>query len=127
MEDQRDDLVVIVAGYPAEMADFLDANPGLRSRFPRSLHFPDYAVDELVAIFRAIAADHHYRVGDDALDAARGWLASQPRGPSFGNARAARNLFEATVGRQAMRLADVTEPTDLELQTLTAGDVCPDP
>jgi hypothetical protein len=123
MEDNRDDLVVIVAGYPEPMDRFLDANPGLRSRFPRAIAFPDYATDDLVAIFASIAAEHQYRVDDEAAVEVESWFARQRRGPSFGNARVARNLFEACVAQQATRLATVEVPSTDELVTLSAVDV----
>lgn len=123
MEDDRDQLVVIVAGYPGPMAGFLDANPGLRSRFPRTIEFPDYSDDELVEIFESISDDHHYRLDAGARDAARAAFAREPRGPSFGNGRLARNLFEDCITRQATRVVALTDPTDDELVTLVAADV----
>ena len=129
MEDERDDLVVIVAGYPAPMQRLLDSNPGLRSRFPRTIEFPDYSSSELVAIFASLAAAHEYHLDDGARAAVHDWLAAQPRVESFGNARVARNLFESCVARQATRLGDTIhsvdrgEPTDDELVTLTVSDV----
>lgn len=126
MEDDRADLVVVVAGYPAPMRTFLDSNPGLRSRFTKTIEFPDYTDDELVAIFESISAANHYALEDGARAAVRVWFASQPRGPSFGNGRLARTLFEACVTRQATRVVDLPTPTDTELVTLTAEDV-PEP
>ena len=123
MEDHRDDLVVIVAGYPGPMDQFLYANPGLRSRFPRTIDFPDYTTEDLVAIFAAIAAEHEYVVDDEAMAEVDSWFAGQARGPSFGNARVARNLFEACVAQQATRLAAVDVPSTQELVTLSASDV----
>jgi SpoVK/Ycf46/Vps4 family AAA+-type ATPase len=123
MEDDRDQLVVIVAGYPAPMTTFLDANPGLRSRFPRTIEFPDYTDDELVEIFESISEHHHYRLEAGARDAARSYFAREPRGPSFGNGRLARNLFEDCITRQASRLVAVADPSNDELVTLVAADV----
>lgn len=125
MEDHRDEVVVIVAGYPEEMADFIDSNPGLRSRFPRTILFPDYSDDELVSIFASMAARSAYSCTPEAVEHLRRWFAAQPRGRGFGNARLARNLFEATVARQASRLVAMEEPTDEELMRLTAEDVGP--
>ena len=123
MEDHRDDLAVIVAGYPAPMAKLLDSNPGLRSRFPKTIDFPDYTSDELVQIFALISEDHHYRPDADAREKVRAWLDAQPRGPTFGNGRLARNLFEAAVARHATRIVDVKDPTDEQLMTLVAADI----
>jgi len=126
MEDARDDLVVIVAGYPEPMASFLDANPGLRSRFARTIEFPDYSEAQLGLVFDHLTAAHEYRLTSGARTAVAVWLAAQPRDRSFGNARVARNLFEACVLRQAMRLAEHAAPTTEQLQELTAADVpCP--
>ncbi|MEA3018591.1 MAG: hypothetical protein QOI47_115 [Actinomycetota bacterium] len=123
MEDHRDDLVVIVAGYPAEMSMFIESNPGLRSRFPKSIHFPDYTSDELVAIFRSMCSANHYTADDAALAEVRGRLDAMERGKGFGNGRAVRNLFEATLGEQANRVVAIKDITDEQLCTLTADDV----
>ncbi len=123
MEDHRDDLVVIVAGYPAPMAEFLDANPGLRSRFPKTLAFPDYTDDEMVAIFESIGRSNHYQLDEKARERLRAWLAAQPRGPSFGNARLVRNAFELAITMQASRLVELDHPTDEQLVTLVAADL----
>lgn len=130
MEDHRDRLVVIVTGYPAEMGAFVDANPGLRSRFPRTLHFPDLTTDELLSVARHLADGAGYRFEPDALDALRTHLDGVPRDRGFGNARLVRNLFEAAVGAQASRLirpagptATSADPCDDTLAALTAADV----
>ncbi|HET8617871.1 MAG TPA: AAA family ATPase [Acidimicrobiales bacterium] len=128
VEDRRDRLVVILAGYPDEMAALVDANPGMRSRFPRTIHFPDYADDELVAIVESLGAKGRYSLDAGARAAVRAWLAAQPRDRGFGNGRLARNLFEAAVANQATRLVAVADPSDDQLTTLTAGDIpTPDP
>jgi hypothetical protein len=123
MEDHRDRLVVIVAGYPAEMGDLLASNPGLASRFPRTIHFPDLTTDELVAVAQHVAARHGYRWSEGALTALHVDLAGRDRGPGFGNARLVRNLFEAAVARHATRLVGVADPTDEALVTLDEADV----
>jgi Cdc6-like AAA superfamily ATPase len=122
-EDRRDSVVVIVAGYPAEMEEFLDFNPGMRSRFPRVIYFPDYRSEELVAIFESIGEKGQYRLDDEARRKVLAWFEAQPRTKGFGNGRLARNLFEATVARQASRLVAIAEPTDDDLVTFVAGDV----
>ena len=121
MEDHRDEVVVIAAGYPEEMAEFLDANPGLRSRFPRTIHFPDYTTDELVAIFEAACRESSYRLTPEAVVTLRASFDAEPRAKGFGNGRLARNLFEAAVGRQASRIVSLPNPTDDELCSLVAG------
>jgi AAA+ superfamily predicted ATPase len=123
MEDHRHDLVVIVAGYPDEMSTFLESNPGLASRFPRTIHFPDYETAELAAIAQHIAAAHHYRFDDAALRALRDHLTAHAGADGFGNARAVRNAFEAAVARQAARVVVEEAPSDETLMTLTASDV----
>jgi Cdc6-like AAA superfamily ATPase len=125
MEDDRDDLVVIVAGYPVPMRKFLDSNPGLRSRFNKTIDFPDYTNEELVAIFATVASDSHYELDESCRTAITDWFARQARGPTFGNGRLARNLFEECVTRQASRLVELAHPTDEQLVTLTAADVPP--
>jgi SpoVK/Ycf46/Vps4 family AAA+-type ATPase len=123
LEDHRDDVVVIVAGYPDEMAEFLDANPGLRSRFPRTITFPDYTTDELVAIFESLGKENSYQLTPEARDKIRALFEAEPRGKGFGNGRLARNLFEAAIGKQANRIVTLTSPTDTDLCQLTADDV----
>jgi hypothetical protein len=122
MEDHRDDLAVIVAGYPEEMAVFIESNPGLRSRFPRTLWFADYGDDELLAIFKGFVTDGGYVTGPDVDNAVLAAISKAERGPGFGNGRLARDVFESMVGRQAVRLADVV-PADEELRTLTLADL----
>ncbi|MFC6884494.1 MULTISPECIES: AAA family ATPase [Actinomadura] len=105
MEDHRDDLVVIVAGYQQEMAEFLAANPGLDSRFPKQLHFPDYTDDELIAVFEQLASADGFRLAPGTSDDLRAMLRRAPRGPSFGNGRLMRNLLDVAVANQAERVA----------------------
>ena len=121
MEDRRDDLVLIVAGYPDPMAIFIAQNPGLASRFRTTIEFADYTDDELVEIFLGLAAAADYDVGDDCLTRFETILAVTPRGPIFGNGRFARNLLEAAIGRHAWRLRDVAEPTVEQLRQLIAA------
>ncbi|HEY7068554.1 MAG TPA: AAA family ATPase, partial [Acidimicrobiales bacterium] len=123
VEDRRDRLVVILAGYPDEMASLVDANPGMASRFPKTIHFPDYSDDELVAIVESLGAEGRYTLDDGARAAVRAWLGTQSRGHGFGNGRLARNLFEAAVANQASRLVALDSPTDEQLTTLTAADI----
>jgi Cdc6-like AAA superfamily ATPase len=123
MEDHRDDLAVIVAGYPTEMSSFVDANPGLRSRFDRTVPFPDYTDDELVAIFERLGRAKRYDPTPDALVAVRAVVAAAERGQGFGNARFVRNLFERAVAAHASRLVSLDAPSDTALSTLEADDV----
>jgi SpoVK/Ycf46/Vps4 family AAA+-type ATPase len=123
VEDRRDRLVVILAGYPDEMDALVAANPGMKSRFPKTIHFADYDDDELLAIVDAIGAKGRYTLDDGGRAAVRRWLAAQPRGHGFGNGRLARNLFEAAVANQATRLVALDHPSDEQLITLTAADI----
>ena len=123
VEDRRDSIIVIVAGYPEEMADFVNANPGLRSRFPKTIHFPDYSTDELVKIFESLGHGQKYNCEPEALEKVRAWLDTQPRVRGFGNGRLARNLFESIVARQSSRLVGMDAPTDEQLCTFVAADV----
>ena len=123
MEDHRDDLAVIAAGYPDEMATLIDANPGLQSRFARTIHFPDYTTEELVAIFESMSAANRYHLDEAAALKLAEIIDAEPRTRGFGNARFVRNVFEAAVSQQAERLAAVEQPTDEQLTTLTAADL----
>jgi hypothetical protein len=125
MEDNRDELAVVVAGYPDEMGDFIETNPGLESRFARTLEFPDYTTDELVLIFDSMSRSKEYHLDDSGRERLRVVIETEPRGRGFGNARFVRNVFEQAVGKHAVRLADVDEPTREQLTTLTAADIHP--
>ncbi|WP_328472311.1 right-handed parallel beta-helix repeat-containing protein [Streptomyces sp. NBC_00448] len=123
MEDHREAVVVIVAGYTAEMERFLASNPGVASRFSRTITFGDYTPGELLQIVEAQATEHEYRLGDDAADALMKYFTAIPKGPAFGNGRTARQTFEGMVERHAVRMAHVEEPTHDELQLLYPEDL----
>jgi hypothetical protein len=123
IEDHRHDLAVIAAGYPDEMHHFIESNPGLRSRFPKTIYFPDYSTEELVDIFEQLCTRSSYVCTSGARKRMREWFEAQPRDKGFGNARLARNLFEAAVACQASRIVAMAAPTDGQLQSLTARDV----
>ena len=123
MEDRRDDLVVIVAGYPLPMAEFVAQNPGLASRFRTTIEFDDYTDDELADILTGLADNADYELTEDATQRFREILAGTPRDSSFGNGRFARNLLEAAIGRHAWRLRDVETPTTEQLRQLLPDDL----
>ena len=123
MEDRRDDLVVIVAGYPAPMEAFIAANPGLSSRFRTTIGFDDYTDDELVQILTLLADGSDYELTPPALARFRELLAVTTRGSTFGNGRFSRNTLEAAIGAHAWRLRDVQEPTREQLRQLLAEDL----
>jgi Holliday junction resolvasome RuvABC ATP-dependent DNA helicase subunit len=122
MEDRRDDLVLIVAGYPDPMAIFIAQNPGLASRFRTTIEFDDYTDEELVLILKQMAQAADYDLDDGCVARFTAILATTPRGATFGNARFARNLLEAAIGKHAWRLRDIAEPTVEQLRTLIADD-----
>jgi SpoVK/Ycf46/Vps4 family AAA+-type ATPase len=124
MEDHRDDLVVIVAGYRDRMETFLESNPGLRSRFTRFIDFPDYTPEQLTLIFTKMSEEDGYTMAEGALEAAKAILNREyeMRGQNFGNARLVRNLFERSLTSQANRLVGGT-PSREELCTLVAADI----
>ncbi|WP_177244582.1 right-handed parallel beta-helix repeat-containing protein [Streptomyces sp. yr375] len=123
MEDQRDAVVVIVAGYTAEMERFLSVNPGVASRFSRTITFGDYGPDELLRIVEQQAEEHEYRLGPGTSDALLKYFTELPKGPAFGNGRTARQTFEAMVERHASRVAQVAEPDKDDLTLLYAEDL----
>lgn len=125
VEDRRDRVVVVMAGYPDEMAALVEANPGMRSRFPKTIHFPDYDTDELVAIFTMRCESAGYTASAEAAAAVRSHLDAVPRTRGFGNGRVARNLLEEAITRHASRIVGVESPSDQLLSTLEAADIPP--
>ena len=124
MEDHREDLVVIVAGYDGLMDAFIHSNPGLESRFNRYLHFDDYTIDEMLAIFNLQCKKGRYQIDADADDELRQLLVdANTNSISFGNARGVRNLFEKVLVCQANRLAAMQDVTTEELMRITAQDI----
>lgn len=125
MEDQRGELVVVVAGYPDEMEEFILSNPGLQSRFNRYFRFDHFNVDELLKIFRLIAGKADFVLSEDAEEKLTEILerAYEKRHKGFGNARTVRNLFEKIIERQANRIVDVTPVTEELLKTITEEDI----
>ncbi|EWM19113.1 ATPase [Kutzneria sp. 744] len=122
MEDHREDVVVIAAGYSAQMREFLGANPGLESRFSRTIEFANYSPDELVTIVRQHCKRHDYRVEDAASELLRDYFERIPKDGTFGNGRTARKVFEVMADRQASRLALSGSMATAELTLLTAED-----
>lgn len=125
MEDDRDRLVVIVAGYTNEMKKFIDTNPGLQSRFNRYIHFPDYSSDDLYKIFRKYLKKNEYTITKEAAAYLKARLdyAVEHKDRNFGNARFVRNVFEKTIQSQANRIAKAGKVPDNELVEITLADV----
>ena len=114
---------MIVAGYSEPMAAFVESNPGLASRFPTTIHFPDYRDDELVAIFRELCRAADFVPTEPCVERFGASLRVVGRDHHFGNARYVRNQFESAVVRQAWRLRDIVDPTLDDLRTLTPEDL----
>ena len=127
MEDHRDELVVIVAGYDELMHKFIDTNPGLRSRFNKYFHFPDYSGSDLLLIFKRFCGTNGYTLSEEAVPVLEEKLNEmyENREEHFGNARAVRNLFESAINHQANRLVTDDDITDSELAELTLDDILP--
>ncbi len=125
MEDNRDSLVVIIAGYSNEMQRFIDSNPGLQSRFTRYINFPDYTAEELVRIFYMYMKKNEYTLSKEADAMLREKLeyAVAHKDRNFGNARYVRNIFEKTIEQQANRLAKQTGLSKEQLTELTSEDL----
>ena len=123
MEDHRNELVVIAAGYSEHMEQFLSSNPGMASRFSRTIEFPNYSVEELVTIVRGMCLAHQYDLPETTIGALTDYFEQVPKGPTFGNGRVARKLFEAMVNNQASRLAEDTEAGDDDLRHFVPDDV----
>lgn len=125
MEDDRDKLVVIVAGYTDEMKRFINSNPGMKSRFNRYINFPDYTGKELYDIFCMYARKNQYTLSPEAAEHLKKLFdhAVAHKDRNFGNARFARNIFEKSIQRQANRLSSVNNATKEQLTLLTIDDV----
>ncbi len=125
MEDDRDDLVVIVAGYTEEMKKFIDANPGLQSRFTRYIDFPDYTAEELFKIFMARAKPYQMQLSKEAAKHLMAGLnnAVAKKSRTFGNGRYVRNLFEMSVTSMANRLSSKSNVSSEDISTITEADI----
>ncbi len=125
MENQRDDLVVILAGYKDRMDRFFQSNPGMNSRIAHHIEFPDYSVDELLQISQHMLGDQQYRFDDGAAEVFRSYVERRIAQPHFANARSVRNALERARLRQASRLfADRDrELSEADLTTITSADL----
>ena len=122
MDDNRDRLVVILAGYGKEMDDFLDKNDGLKAKISNIIEFPDYTVDELMQIAQEMYSAQKYELDEEATDALRSKLEAASHEKDFGNGRYVRNLMEASISRQALRLSK-KEVGKEELTKIIAEDI----
>ena len=123
MEDHRDDLVVIVAGYTELMDRFIHSNPGLESRFNRFLEFEDYTTEQMLAIFKMQCKKGCYVLAQGTEELVRDFIAEESAGDSFGNARGVRNLFEHILVAQNNRLAKLEKVTRDDLMQIMPDDV----
>jgi len=125
MEDDRDRLVIILAGYSEDMKRFIDSNPGLQSRFNRYIHFADYSAEELKQIFMLNVQKNQYKMDVDSLTRLDEILVSavEHKDKNFGNGRYVRNMFERTIQNQAMRLSILPKITTEMLSTITIEDL----
>ena len=125
MEDHRDEIVVIVAGYPEDMRRFIGSNPGLAARFTRTLMFEDYAADQLTDIVRSQAAEHRYELGPGTKDEVSRYFGALSREEGFGGGRSTRRLFRSMTEQHALRTGMLAEPTTQDLIELLPQDVPP--
>ena len=125
MEDDRDRLVVILAGYTDDMKRFIDSNPGLQSRFNRYIEFPDYSAEELFQIFESSTKKYEYSLTEEAASVLKAILnnAVEHKDKNFGNGRFVRNLFEKVIENQANRISSVSDITAESLATIEVEDI----
>ena len=125
MEDHRDEFIVIVAGYTQLMKEFVESNPGLKSRFNKFFEFPDYTVDELQAIFELQCKKYQYKLTEEADKAVREEIIrlEESKGENFANAREVRNLFEKIIANQAARVSALEDVDEETLSTITIDDL----
>ena len=123
MDDNRDKLVVILAGYSDDMDRFLDMNPGLHSRFANIIEFPDYSIEELMRIAEGMYSAQGYVLDDEGKDVLRGLLEKARLSQEFGNGRYVRNVFERSLNNQALRLSGESNLSKESLITITGSDI----
>lgn len=123
MEDYRDDLVVIVAGYVDEMEKFINMNPGLRSRFNKYINFADYSAEEMLEIFRRQCENTQFIISGEAAEMALEYFRTNQGNPTFGNARGVRNFFDRVVMAQATRILAQNNPSDTDFRTIKKEDI----
>ncbi|HMM21665.1 MAG TPA: AAA family ATPase [Selenomonadales bacterium] len=124
MEDHKDELILILAGYHKEMEQFLQTNPGLRSRFPIHIDFPDYSQSELLQIAEQMCAKRQYQLSLQARLVLLKMLVPPPGdSENFGNARTVRNIIEKSLRKQAVRLVAKTSLTRDELMMIEPCDL----
>ena len=123
MENHRDDVIVIFAGYPEPMEDFLKANEGLRSRIAFHLNFPDYNADEMTKIFAMMLKEQGYTCSSGFLEKARNLFSEAVKHTEFGNGRFARNLLEQTIMKQSARLIRMNAETGTPSRPLHRKDL----
>lgn len=127
MEDHKDNLILILAGYRSEMDSFIQTNPGLRSRFPIHISFPDYSIDELVSIGELMLSKRQYEFSPQSKAVFRKMLQKTILlHPYSGNARLVRNIIEKTIRKQAVRLYSAPNPSREDLISITEADLCND-
>ncbi|MFD1068289.1 AAA family ATPase [Oceanobacillus locisalsi] len=122
MEDHREDLVVIVAGYTEEMQTFIHANPGLDSRIPNRIKFIDYSIDEMFAMLQLMVQDNKFKLATDCESFVKELFAREQRSEQPGNGRYVRNVFERAVRNMSFRLREKEDPSYVELTTLEVAD-----
>ncbi len=125
MEDSREDFVVIVAGYTKPMENFINSNPGLKSRFNKYIEFPDYTIDELMGIFDMNCKKYDYEADEDVKAQIRAMIVQRKLATSenFANAREVRNLFEEVITNQARRVAALESPTKEDMKKILIEDL----
>lgn len=123
MEDNREQLVVVVAGYPKEMDEFMQSNSGLRSRFPKTINFADYSPADLVEVFLMMLKKDDLLATEEAKRAATRVIVQRAKDPGFGNARGVRILLEQVTDNQASRLAQISGPSRDQLMTIEEVDI----
>lgn len=123
MEDNRDNLVVIVAGYPDLMEAFLESNPGLRSRFNKFLYFEDYTPEQQLSILESMCRKQDYELTSEAREKSLAYFEQASRAENYANAREVRNYFERAIARQAGRILDLAQADKKQLLELTGADM----